>query len=732
MPKLAFHTDFFAQLGKLQRPVRQGVLDTWRKFERLTLTQLFADRGLNLEALTRARDKRIRTVRIDRGTRGVVLAPERGETFVLLRVLPHDKAIEWATQLVASVNTATSAVELRDEETLDEITPAYESMAPAPEERLFAKHSDGELRGLGIDDDTLRRARLLRDMAQLQALAPHLPQDQVAVLELLAEGHSADEIRRLLDSYRPLTAPDPVDTNDLDTAIGNSRHRIAFVEADEELREILGKPFAAWRVFLHPAQHVVAYRPSYSGSAQVTGGPGTGKTVVALHRVKHLLEHLPDGERILLTTYTKALVSALRTGLETLVEDDRKRDQVEITTVDALANRIVTKAPGFVPRDWLHPRQEERRWKQAASVTGCAVTAQFLSQEYRHVVLARNIRSLPEYQAAERKGRGSALPRSRRPEVWRAIEEFKAGLADDGLRTWLQTCAEAADLLESEGPVYRHVVVDEAQDLHPAQWRLLRAAVPEGPDDLFIAGDPHQRVYDSKVSLKELGIKVAGRSARLRRSYRSTQQILSWSVALLTGRDIAQLEDEDRKESLHGYRSALSGTVPAVGAAESEEAELDALVERVRSWTEEGVELREIGVSTRFNKTCKLAVEHLKAAGIAAVQLRSDAPESRDAVRVGTMHSFKGLEFRCVAVIGVSDDALPCPRAVTPVDVDRLQHETDLMAERCLLFVACTRARDSLYVSWSERPSRFLTEAGAGRGGSGPTSSAPEAAGGAR
>lgn len=76
------------------------------------------------------------------------------------------------------------------------------------------------------------------------------------------------------------------------------------------------------------------------------------------------------------------------------------------------------------------------------------------------------------------------------------------------------------------------------------------------------------------------------------------------------------------------------------------------------------------------------------------------------------MHSFKGLEFRCVAVIGVHDLAPPNPSALTPPDVDRLQHGADLMAERCLLFVACTRARDGLYVSWHGRPSVFLSESG--------------------
>nr|WP_251052856.1 MULTISPECIES: 3'-5' exonuclease [unclassified Streptomyces] len=78
------------------------------------------------------------------------------------------------------------------------------------------------------------------------------------------------------------------------------------------------------------------------------------------------------------------------------------------------------------------------------------------------------------------------------------------------------------------------------------------------------------------------------------------------------------------------------------------------------------------------------------------------------------MHAFKGLEFRCVAVIGVGAEALPYPKAVTPLEVDRLQHTVDLLAERCLLFVACTRARDDLYVSWTGEPSAFLVEAGVG------------------
>ena len=85
---------------------------------------------------------------------------------------------------------------------------------------------------------------------------------------------------------------------------------------------------------------------------------------------------------------------------------------------------------------------------------------------------------------------------------------------------------------------FAHAIVDEAQDLHPAQWRLLRHAVAAGPNDLFIAGDAHQRIYDHHISLLSLGIDTRGKSRRLKISYRTSQQVLGWALGILTGQPI--------------------------------------------------------------------------------------------------------------------------------------------------------------------------------------------------
>jgi len=98
-------------------------------------------------------------------------------------------------------------------------------------------------------------------------------------------------------------------------------------------------------------------------------------------------------------------------------------------------------------------------------------------------VLAHGISSRDAYFAAPRPGRGVRLARRQRAEVWKAIEEFTNRGVERGARTFLQLADAAACYLVSRSvKPYVHMIVDEAQDLHPAQWRMLRAAVAQGPN----------------------------------------------------------------------------------------------------------------------------------------------------------------------------------------------------------------------------------------------------------
>jgi len=703
--RLAIDKDFLDDYSKLEKTVQAAVKAAIDKFAAHTHA------GLHLEKINHCKDDRIRTIRIDQHWRGVVLAPETGDTYSLLRVMPHDKAIEYAGSRRFTVNEALGVVEIRDQAALDQVQPALEQAATATDARLFAHVPDKDMARLGIDEHTRTIARLLTSEAHLDALERMIPEMQYNALYLLAGGLSVEEVWQEVAQDAPSS---PVDTGNLVKAMERTPSRVVFVDSNDGLDKILKHPFAKWRVFLHPAQRKIAYASRYAGPVQVTGGAGTGKTVTALHRAAYLarkaggqLAGLEAARSVLVTTFTKNLAEALQSQFELLVDDEETRGRVEIRNVDSLAYRVVEQARGARP-GIVEGRELDELWVAAATEAALAYPATFLNREWVQVILAQDLRTEQEYLTASRAGQGMPLGKAQRRQVWQVTRQVEARLRALGRGTFTQLANEAAQLLR-EGTAqlpYRHVIVDEGQDLHPAQWRLLRAAVPSGPDDMFIVGDVHQRIYDNRVSLARVGINVRGRSKRLTVNYRTTQEILALAVPALGKATLTGLDDE--ADSLAGYRSPLHGRRPKVVGTRTREAEYDALVRQVTAWREEGIEPHAIGVTARSNSIGKDASSALNAVGIPTVSL--SAKSRKDAVRVGTMHGMKGLEFQAVAVIGVADGIVPAPAAVTPEEDDHVAHAQDLQRERCLLFVACTRARDHLYLSYNGKPSPFLAK----------------------
>lgn len=707
MARLAIDKDFLNDYSRLEKSVQASVMAAFDKFASHTHA------GLHLEKLNQSKDGRLRTIRIDQFWRGVVLAPDSGDTYYLLKVLPHDKAIEYAAGHKLSVNQALGVVEVRNEAAIEQLQPTLEQAAQTTNDRLFGHVAEKDLERLGVDANVRTIARLLTSEAHLDAMQQMIPDIQYTALLGLASGQSPEEVWAEISQY---ASNEPVDTKNIVKAMEHTSSRVVIVGSNQELEGVLEHPFAAWRIFLHPAQEKIAYARRYSGPAQVTGGAGTGKTVTALHRTSHLAwraeQQLAGPEArpsVLLTTFTRNLAEALQGQFELLEADDDVRAQVEIRNVDSLAYRIVERARGTRPAIVDH-RDLDALWGAALHGAVWGYSQTFLNREWEQVILAQDLGSEQEYLTASRAGQGTPLGKAQRREVWKLVQEVSARLRGRGLDTHIQLANEAAHALRT-GAVrvpYRHVIIDEAQDLHPAQWRLLRAAVPSGPDDMFIVGDAHQRIYDNHVSLARMGINVRGRSKRLTVNYRTTQEILALAVPTLGHASVTGLDDE--ADTLSGYQSPLHGGRPEVFGAATREAELSALVERVLAWQEEGIEPNAIGVAARAGYLVKQAAEALGAAGIPSAPLGSKSTKST--VRVGTMHGMKGLEFQAVAVIGVADGVVPAPPAVTPADVDPVAHAQDLQRERCLLFVACTRARDHLYLSYSGSPSPFLPPTG--------------------
>ncbi|MER7461149.1 UvrD-helicase domain-containing protein [Micromonospora sp. NPDC126480] len=696
MAELAIGRGFLPAYARLQRRVQRAVDAAISKFAEHTHA------GLHLEKLTGARDPNIRTIRIDLSYRGVVLALG-DDKYALLDVLPHDDAIAFAVSRRFTVNQVLGVLEMRDQAGIEE----YVSATPPepPSGALFDHVSIADFARLGVDEDLVPLLRVIATDQQLESLAGRLPEAQLDSLRGLASGMTVAEVwAELADQV-----VSGVDTDDLLAAARRTPERIAFVSGPVELAAILAHPFDVWRTFLHPTQRDVAYRETYSGPALVTGSAGTGKTVTGLHRAVFLAERLPDGEKVLLTTFTRALADALGRQLYRLTADPVVRARIDVISVDKLAYEIVARDGRRVTI--ADNEVIDQLWEAAATAGPTYLnragqisrfSPSFLRHEWEQVVLAQQLTIFEAYRDADRRGRGTGLRAAHREQVWNAIDGVAQELAKRRLRTHTQLADEAAAIARRTATPYRHVVVDEGQDLHPAQWRLLRALVAPGPNDMFLLADPYQRIYDNHVSLAQLGIEVRGRTRRLTVNYRTTHEILDLSVKVLGGDAAIGLDGHD--DTLRGYRSVTRGGAPEFAAHSSRDSEFEALIERVGTWLEQGVEPHAIGVAVRTGQLVKAISRILSEAHIPV----ADDKRGNDGVHVATMHRMKGLEFQCLAVVGLEADLLPAPHALTSATEDPHAHRQDLQRERCLLFVALTRARDVLYLSHSGMPSPLL------------------------
>ncbi|MFN8075129.1 MAG: 3'-5' exonuclease [Kineosporiaceae bacterium] len=712
---VVFHRDFARNLERLDRGVKAKAWDF--------VTKLSAEpdgTGLDLKLPASPADRRVRTARVNDQYRAVlfVVGDGRGPDYVLATILNHDDAYDFASSVVMQVNAGSGAVEL--------ITQDAASPQRVPSPGLTSGAGEGareeahaaqqclpfevaELISLGIDAPTAVAAVQVHDEAALLALLGDLPAWQSAALLDLATGRSLDDVRN--DYAITPVAAEHVDAPEtLRDALARPSSQMEFATlADDDLQAMINGEFAAWRVYLHPRQRAHAYRDRYNGPARITGGPGTGKTVVALHRAAHLARRSAVHGDVLLVTYNRTLAAQLKADLYRLAGAVAER--VHVLGVDQLARAVVVKGGGAA-RAFLGDRDIAALWAEAldsARVDVPDLTPTFLNDEYVDVVLAQGVADEAAYLKVARRGRSRRLNRAQRAAVWRVIETYRALLRERGATTFADLAATAADLVSADPgnfAGYRHAVVDEGQDLHAAHWRLLRALVPPGPDDIFICEDSHQRIYGRKVVLSRLGIETRGRSRRLTLNYRTTERILGFSLRVLGGLAVTDLDGED--DPVTGYVSLRTGFPPVTRSFDRRDAEWAHVVAQVGAWLEAGAHAPgEIGVLTRRARDASALADLLRREGIPA-RLVTGANDTAGAetVLVMTMHRAKGAEFsRCVvAVVGAS--VVPEPSALRDLDED--EHADALARERFLLYVACTRARDELVITWTGAPSPFL------------------------
>ncbi len=435
---------------------------------------------------------------------------------------------------------------------------------------------------------------------------------------------------------------------------------------------------------------------------------GSGKTHVLTLRIQRRVERSEVGaDQVLAMTFTRKAGDQLRQRLFragvrdvragtfhraalSIVNDFRSDHDLRPLSIEANRRKLVTalanqlRSDGVVKlEEWQLPRvEQEIGWALSQGLNGTTYA--------KHASRHRRQAPLPTAQFAELLERYVGLCKVR-------------GVLDFDL-----LLVEATALLRHEPAVlgaFRHrnraLFVDEAQDMNPLQFDLLRQMAGDDPD-LFCVGDPNQSIYGFNGANPQLLRALLDTwpdtvVLDLTRNHRSTRHIVEIASTLLEA-GVTPITPAKQ-----------DGELPLVRVFDSDTDEADKVTQWLRSKRQPGSPWRSMAILARTNAQLELFALALERADIPFERLgaehspasdllnespaRWNATESADAIALATIHRAKGLEWQHVAVVGFCEGLLPHYNATS---------ESDIAEEQRLAYVALTRAETSLLITWSK------------------------------
>ena len=684
MAKLMVHRNILKTFHKLPSKVQKRVAELIEEFQQDPQSPAVGLHPLPGTML----DPKVRGVKkLPDGYRAIVIAPEKGDTYLLVHIDAHDKAYDWAKNKRFEVHGMTGVFQVFDAEEVQ--TVAKETVPPTPStpEYPLARLSDDDLFEAGVPKPLVPAVKSIRSDAGLEALSDYLPPDCRDVLFGLAAGMTLEQaVDEMLGAAATPAEVAPASPGDFTKIQETPNFDFVPVAGQEELKQILEGTLEEWRIFLHPYQRkLVTWNTK--GPMNITGAAGTGKTVALMHRAAHLARKLQEeSQRILVTTFTTNLSVTIKHHIQRLAPE--VADRIEVTNLHALARTICSRA------GWRGRIAEDEDIAQVWSDVWLSYSEELplpkdeLQREYALVIDPNGIDDEETYLSTVRSGR-PRISRQQRRAAWPVFRAFQRGLKKSDRLTFEGAIHEAR-LAVDQGNFtqYAHVLVDEVQDFSLEALRLIRAISPieaKTPDPLCTVGDGHQRIYRAKIPMSRAGIDIRGRSRRLKINYRTSEQIRKFAQGILRGLEIDDLDGG--VITTVGDHSVFKGPEPMVEKCKDEKAEADAIVAWVQMLMNDyKLATHEICV-TPYKPAIRTA---LTSADIATFELkpREEDPGSDEAgVRMGTMKRIKGLEFRAVAMA-----------CADPADPMNNLEEAEIR-DRCERCVAATRAREYLLVT---------------------------------
>lgn len=686
--KLFIYDKFWDAFLKINKGTQSKVTDFISKFRTNAKSS-----ALNLESISTFKDQTLRTARIDQKYRAVLKEVTPGELYLLIWIDNHDEAMDWAKNKVIDWNDQTQAYQVFSIDESIQDTIATPALAEASLFMNTYKHND--LLEIGVPEVLIPSVLKINDYSELEKMEGYLPVDVFENLFYLLDGANIDTLKTDI-------------REGAENAIESKNNSRSFIELtdDEMLNEALQGSLQKWKYYLHPSQSAFVYG-QFKGSVKLSGGAGTGKTVAALHRLKYLAESKTDDKPILFTTFTKELSGNLKALAADLEIPDRA---YQITHIDGLAFDLAQKFGLRKPTDKVFGmnavKSPEEVWEQVLEENLSAFDEDFLKKEFEEVILVQNISTQQEYLKASRIGRGKAISKRQRLDVWSLVERFLEKKTANGFYYKEEIYNMVANYLKTQRQtIYSHVIVDELQDFTNVELNFIRTLVPAAANDLFLVGDPLQNIYNRKINFSKTGINIRGnRSKRLRINYRTTEEIKKLAFSIIADEHYDDFDGETEEKS--GYLSLFHGVNPSYQLFENKQEELNNVIQEINKLLEEGVHYNEIVIAARTKDSVNDFRNNLHQKNIPYTD-KGLLNNNNEGIRLSTFHGLKGLEFKHVFLVDVNDRTFPrVPHNFTTLDKE--ESENILKTEKSLFYVASSRAVQRLIISGVGKASELI------------------------
>ena len=693
--RLFLSASFFDKFTELPRNVQQNVRDFQKKFRQNSQSS-----AIHLESITQFKDSSLKTARVNQEYRAVVGALGQ-DNYMLLYVDKHDKAYRWAQnkKFVWNEHTQTCQIipiDIQQEETyVEESGNSNNATAESP----FCDITDNQLLSIGVPEELTGIVRNIRNFDDLDKAEKKLPQD---AFENIFDVMDGNDISSIIANIEEGKAKEGEDT----LLSSNNRRRFIEITTDEELARIMDEGMEKWQLFLHPSQRKLV-DSDYNGSTKVSGSAGTGKTIAAIHRLKYLCQSNMFG-KVLFTTYTTALVDNLRVLVEKMSIDKQK---YALNNIDKVLLEVAKEykilPEDFHVLDYSGDKESLALWSEVLDQNISEFDEQFLYSEYIDVIIYNNNKDMKSYLLQPRTGRTKPITRKQRVEIWKLKEQYEALKQERKKVDRLELFNMAANYMkEHQIHPYSHVIADEFQDFSNPELRFLRQLVAEGRNDLFLTGDPYQCIYSGrKINFTAAGINIRGKkSKKLKVNYRTTEEIKRMAVAVVKGEKYDDMDGGE--ENNKGYISLVHGEKPCYRIFASSNEEVEHVMKVVAECENNGISLNHICITARTRALYKDVVDGLHQNDIPYQELKGgNATGNKEGISLCTFHSLKGLEFRIVILVGVTERSMPSKetsgKPFSMMDVP--ERKEYLMGIRSLLYVAITRARQMVFISgWGE------------------------------